>query len=420
MKILVANAAQSSGGAARAMQRIAAALRDAGAQVEIAVLHGDGRAAHRAPGLLNRIPVIGKALDRLPVLRYPNGAGLFRTLNFSPAWRARDCAAFLNGFDADVINLHWVNYGFLSPEGIGRLRAPVVWTMHDMWPMTGGCHYAGRCTAYRSGCGRCPVLGSGDANDMSHALWLRKNLAWAGKPFSVVTPSRWLADCARNEGTLFAKQPVSVIANPIDIDVYAPGDRRAARRRFGLPEDVPLIAFGGTRAVQNPVKGFALLHEALHRMGRSDVHLAVFGSGEEVRHSIALDLPVHLLGNLKGDAELADIYRAADVFALPSVQDNLPNTVAEALSCGTPVTAFRIGGVPDMVLDGINGMLAEPFDTADLARALAACIEASRSGSAFHDAARSHAVELFDARKIARAYLEIFEAAMARRAASAS
>jgi glycosyltransferase involved in cell wall biosynthesis len=416
VKILIANAAQSSGGAARAMQRIAAALRDAGASVEIAVLHGDGVKAQRAPGLLNRIPILDKALDRLPVLAYPNGTKLFRSLNFSPAWRTGDCAEFLNGFDADVINLHWVNYGFLSPEGIGKLRAPVVWTLHDMWPLTGGCHYAGDCTRYQSGCGTCPVLGSTSADDVSHALWLRKNAAWADKPFSIVTPSHWLADCARSEGSLFANRPVSVIANPIDIGAYVPGDRLAARRHFGLPEDAPVIAFGGTHAVQNPVKGFALLQEALRKLGRTDIHLAVFGSGEDVRSTIALDMPVHLLGSLKGDAELAAIYRAADVFTLPSLQDNLPNTVAEALSCGTPVTAFRIGGVPDMVQDGINGVLAQPFDTADLARALASCLEASRSGAAFHDAARRHAESMFDARKIARAYLDAFEAAKSGKA----
>ncbi|MEI9997271.1 MAG: glycosyltransferase family 4 protein [Rhizomicrobium sp.] len=415
MKILIANMAQSRGGAARAMQRIAGALRDAGAQVQLAAMEVQDDGALRVPSLPSRVE---GALDRLPVLGYRNGPALFRSLNFSPGWRKGDAAPFLNTLDADVINLHWVNYGLLSPEGVASLGAPVVWTMHDMWPFTGGCHYAGDCTRYRSGCGTCPVLRSDRPDDLSSRLWRRKAEAWRDKRYSIVSPSNWLADCARAEGGLFSRMPISVIANPIDIARFAPGDRAAARRKFGLPADAPIILFGGYHAVQNRLKGFAHLQAALRLTQRKAAgptpHLVIFGSGEEARPLVGLDMPVHLLGLLHSEADIADAYRAADVFVLPSSQDNLPNTIAESLSCGTPVCAFRIGGVPDMVREGVTGFLAEPFDAADLARAIGACIEASRSGPAFRDAARHSAEALFDASKIAQAYLAVFRAAISR------
>jgi glycosyltransferase involved in cell wall biosynthesis len=417
LKVLMANTTQSRGGAARAMQRIAAALRLEGADVQFAVLEPQGPGAHRAPSLSHRIPSIGNALDRAPVLAYRGGPKLFRALNFSPAWRQRDSSGFVNAIEADVVHLHWVNYGFLSPEGIASLRAPVVWTMHDMWPFSGGCHYAGACMRYTAGCGSCPVLQSGSARDLSSSLWHRKERAWRGKPFHVVSPSRWLAEAASAPGSLFTRRPISVIPNPIDLERFSPGDRAAARRRFGLPADAPIVLFGADRALDNPLKGFAHLRSALRLLaatpGATLPTLVVFGAGEEQRAHVGLDLPAHLLGRLSSEADIADVYRAADLFVLPSSQDNLPNTVVEALSCGTPVCAFRIGGIPDMVVDGVNGFLAAPFDDDALARGIAAGLEASRSGPAFRDAARARAELLFDPRTVAKAYLAVFREAIA-------
>lgn len=414
MKVLFVNATQSRGGAARAMQRIAKALREAGAEVRIAMLEGPGGdGATRAPGWTRDFPIVAKAADRFPVLGYPDGFRLFRTLNFSPAWRRSDDADFVDGFDADIVNLHWVNYGFLSPEGIASLRRPVVWTMHDMWPFTGGCHYAGDCTRYTDGCGTCPVLHSRSADDLSSRLMARKRASWRERTFSIVSPSRWLADCARAEGSVFARMPASVIANPVDTAAFAPDDRAAARRRFNLPVDAPLILFGAQRALRNPLKGYDRLRAALTLLAKrgQKPQLVVFGAGEEERGAVGLDLPVHLLGHLGSDADIAAAYRAADVFVLPSSQDNLPNTVAEALCCGTPVAAFRIGGIPDMVRDGENGQLAAPFDIGALADAIATCIEA---GDSFRMAARASAEVLFDPRRIAQAYLDVYRQALAR------
>ncbi|MBS0470103.1 MAG: glycosyltransferase [Proteobacteria bacterium] len=351
------------------------------------------------------------------MLAYSKGAKLFRKLNFSPALRTSDHAAAIDAAGADIVHLHWVNYGYFSPEGIGALRTPVVWTLHDMWPFTGGCHYTEGCTHYRNNCGRCPVLGSSRDADLSSRLLGRKRAAWNGHEFSIVAPSTWMAESARAEGSLFARMPVSIIANPIDTTCFTPGDQAAARQKFGLPPDAPIVVFGGNKAVQNVMKGYPLLRDALQQLGRKDVHLAIFGSGEDARGRIGLDMPVHLLGTLRSDADIVDAYRAGDLFVLPSVQDNLPNTVAEALSCGTPVAAFRIGGVPDMVQNGINGFLANEGDTASLARAIAAGLEASRSGHTFQDAARRSAEAMFDPRNVAQAYLEVYRAALARKTA---
>jgi glycosyltransferase involved in cell wall biosynthesis len=364
------------------------------------------------------MPFLANALDRLPVLAYANGPTLFRRLSFSPGWGRTDSSGFLNGLDADVVNLHWVNYGFLSPEGIGNLRHPLVWTLHDMWPFTGGCHYAGTCAHYRNGCGMCPVLGSRRADDISHRLWQRKSQAWRNKDLSIVTPSAWLAKCAQSEGALFENRPVRTIANPIKVDRFSPGDRAVARRRFGLPQDAPLILFGGHRAIENPVKGFPLLRAALRKLEsvppKARPHLVVFGSDERARQAVAIDVQTHFLGYLSGDADLIAAYRAADIFVLPSQQDNLPNTVAEALACGTPCVAVAVGGVPDMIRHGRNGFLVTPGDAEGMAQAIENCLAAARAGPAFREAAREAALAQFDSRKIGKAYMDVFRETMQR------
>ena len=416
MKILFVNATDIRGGAAQAAQRIAGAVRGAGAEVRFLVKERSGPPAEAmvTNALASRLPILAKMIDRAPVLAYPHGASLFRTLNFSPAWaRGADTAERINRIGADIVHLHWVNYGLLGPEGIARIRAPVVWTLHDMWPFTGGCHYSGGCARYGDRCGLCPVLGSRSQTDLSRRLLDRKLRAFAAKPIRVVAPSAWLGTLAQSSA-VFGQAPVSVIPNPLDTVRFSPGDRSAARGRLGLPPDVPLILFGAANAFTNPHKGYAGLRQALEDIAARPIgpkpHLAVFGADESQRGFAPGGMVTHLLGRLADPSAVADAYRAADVFAAPSLQDNLPSTVMESLGCGTPVVAFDIGGMADMIDPGRTGRLVRPGDLAGLADAL---VEGVGATAQMRAAARLAAETRFSPDRVGAAYLRIYEAALA-------
>jgi glycosyltransferase involved in cell wall biosynthesis len=242
-----------------------------------------------------------------------------------------------------------------------------------MWALTGGCHYAGECERYKDSCGACPELGSEKEKDLSRKFWRRKKEAYNGLNLTIVTPSRWLAECAR-QSSLLRDFPVKVIPNGLDLELFGPVDRRAARDKLGLPVDKKLILFGAVSSTSDRRKGFHLLQPALRHLSANrtskDVELLVFGAAEP-ENPPDFGLPARYLGTLSDEEELALLYGAADVCAVPSLQDNLPNIVAEAMACGTPCVAFDIGGMPDMIEHKRNGYLARPFDAEDLARGMA-------------------------------------------------
>lgn len=272
----------------------------------------------------------------------------------------------------DLLHLHWVA-GFVDyrrffgklPEGV-----PVVWTLHDMNPFTGGCHYDFGCGRYRESCGRCPQLGSRREDDPSRAVWSRKERLFSSMSrdrLHLVTPSRWLAGEVGRSSLFDARFDVSVIPNGIDLDGYAPRDRGLARRVLDIPPDARVLLFVA-ESVRNRRKGFDLLCEALARSTDvSGLLLLSIGKGEA---DLGLDVPYRALGYTDEDRLLSLVYSAADLFVIPSRQDNLPTTVIEAFACGVPVVGFRTGGIPEMIDDGRTGWLARPEDPRDLAAVL--------------------------------------------------
>ena len=270
-----------------------------------------------------------------------------------------------------IINLHWIarfiDYSFFFKRITEQI--PVVWTLHDMNAFTGGCHYDNGCENYKSKCGNCPQLGSIRASDLSYQIWRRKHAIFKKiKPggLHIVATNKWMAEAAQNSG-LLCDFPVTIIPYGIDTSVFSPKDRQIARKALEIPEDSRVVLFVADSATHRR-KGFTLLAQALEGINNlNNFFLLSIGSGEPVIG----DQITHIhLGHIDSDRLLSLVYSAADLFVIPSLQDNFPNTVIESMACGTPVIGFDVGGIPDMIRHEITGLLVPQQDI----KALRDCI----------------------------------------------
>jgi glycosyltransferase involved in cell wall biosynthesis len=260
--------------------------------------------------------------------------------------------------DADILNLHWIANFVDLGTFFDRVDVPVVWTLHDMNAFTGGCHYTAGCDQYESTCGACPQLGSDDEQDLSRAIRQRKSEAYQSAieadQLNIVAPSQWLAQEARRS-SLLQEAPISVIPYGLDTAVFQPRETAGLRQAIEIPDHHQILLFVA-QSTQNHRKGFDLLQKALGELSGDHMTLVSIGSHKP---KLEADLPHVHLGSIQSDLLLSVFYSAADVFVIPSLQDNLPNTVLESMACGTPVVGFDTGGIPDMVRPGETGWLAD-------------------------------------------------------------
>lgn len=409
MRVLHVNTSDLDGGAARAANRIHRALRSIGVDSQMLVIELREPAPHVHQPLSPSRQVIYRAKlalsKRLLSRQHTPTNPVLHSLNrFSSG-----LANWINHSQFDIVNLHWVGREMLSVEEIGRIRKPICWTMHDMWPFSGAEHYddltyPGRYRTSYTPDTR-PITYSGA--DLDAQVWHRKRKAWSGKRFQLISPSRWLASCA-GESSLMRHQPCCVIANCVDTDIFKPLDRRTARGVLNLSADKRYILFGAMYSTSDMRKGFHLLREALLQLSTHpgilrNTELLVFGSSAPL-NSFDFNLPIHYLGHFHDEISLALLYSAADVFVAPSLQDNLPNTIVESLSCGTPCVAFNIGGMPDLMVPAMPELLAnirEPQSlTSSLLHALNTPLE--------RDLIRRHALQMFAPSSLAKAYSDVY------------
>ena len=376
MKVLLCSSSDIGGGAARSAYRLHQGLQDLQVDSQILVqtkLSDDFRVLAGSSKLAKGLAKLRPTLDQLPLYPYPKR----ERSPYSVQWLPDNLAAQVAQINPDVIHLHWINGGYLKIETIARFKKPIIWTLHDMWAFTGGCHITKDCMNYTNSCGTCPQLHSNKEKDLSRWIWQRKARAWQNLNLTIVTPSHWLAKCAASS-SLLKNVRIEVIPNGLDTQQYKPIEKSVARSILSLPEDKQLSLFGAMSATSDPNKGFNFLQSALQNLSQSgwgeQVELVVFGSSQP-KNPTELGLKSHYLGRLNDDISLSLVYAAADVFIAPSVQDNLPNTVMESLACGTPCVAFDIGGMPDMIEHQQNGYLAKPFDIDDLARGITWVLE---------------------------------------------
>jgi glycosyltransferase involved in cell wall biosynthesis len=350
-------------------------------------------------------------LDGIPLRRYEKTQDAFWTVG----WVPRRLAPIIDDLKPDLVHLHWTGAGFLPVDVLRTLPYPLVWTLRDMWAFTGGCHYTAGCRRYQTGCGRCPQLRSDISDDLSHAVWQNKRGNWDGLDLWLVPISNWLADCARRS-PLFSTTPIKVIPNGVDGHRFYPVPRDEARAAWDLEPDKRYILFGALGAVHDERKGFHALIEALHELEKhdcaKDAELIVFGD-DAPQNDFPARLPVRFVGHISDDERLAQLYAAADVTVVPSLQEAFGKTLIEAMACGTPVVAFRNGGPVDIVTHRETGYLAEPFDPVDLGRGIAWCLQNSDRADMGHKA-RVRVEETFDAQVVAQCYRKLYRSILSR------
>lgn len=321
--------------------------------------------------------------------------------------------------EADIINLHWINEGFLSLKSISLLAAlkkPVVFTLHDMWAITGGCHYNNGCEKFLDNCGNCPSLRFRKEYDYSRKIYSTKSTAYKELNFRVVTPSNWLNSEAK-KSSLFHNKKIRTIPNPINTEIFKPDEKLNSCEKLNLPLDKSLILFGAMD-LTNERKGIKYLISALEIISKyqseylENTNIVILGSSGEVDLS-KIPYGVHLLGKITNENKLVNCYNAADIYVAPSLQDNLPNTVIESLSCGTPVVAFNTAGMPDMIEHLKNGYLAELKSSEDLAAGIVALLSDPGLRLKMREKCRNDALEKFNETTIVNQYSTFYNELLA-------
>ena len=418
MRVLIVNTSERTGGAAIAANRLMHALNRNGVEAQMLVRDRKTDALevvsipqswrHKANFLWER-----------GVIWLNNGLSKQGIFQVDIANAGTDITTLPAFQQADVIHLHWVNQGFLSLKNLERICAsgkPVVMTLHDQWYFTGICHYSSNCEKYMTQCEKCPML-KGPGIDLARRVYNRKRAIYEGRNITFVGCSRWMADLAR-KSSLTRGHTVTNVPNAIDTDVFKPMDKLEARRRHNLPMDKKLLLFGAQR-ITDKRKGFDFLVEACEHISMhhptlpGQLEVVVLG-GDAPSVKELLPLPVHIVNYLSNEDDIAQLYNAVDLFVTPSLQDNLPNTIVEAMSCGTPCVGFDVGGIPEMINHKQDGYVADYCDSLDFAQGIAWCLDPDRQ-PALSAAARAAALATYSQSVAATRYLSIYQSATTAR-----
>ena len=418
MRVLIVSTSDKTGGAAVAAYRLMEALNNNGVKARMLVRQKDTdniSVEELGNGLMGKRHFLWERLV-IYLNRKFNRDHLFEIDIANSGTDITKSKAFR---DADVIHLHWINQGMLSLRDVRKILdsgKPVVWTMHDIWPATAICHYSNGCYRYKGQCKECKLLpGGGGENDLAAKVWRRKQAMLNGHTVSYVACSKWLAAEAK-QSALLTGQHITAIPNAIDTHVFRPIDKSEARKTFNLPEGKKIIMFCAQK-VTDKRKGMDYLAEALDRMVKqqpalkNEAAVAVMGGRAEEIASL-LPLPVMPLGYIADDRQIVEAYNAADVFVLPSVEDNLPNTIMEAMACGVPCVGFKTGGIPEMIDHQKNGYVATCRDAESLAQGILWTLQHAEEANLAAQAVRK-VVTTYSQTAVALRYIEVYNQALA-------
>ena len=411
MRVLIVNTSERTGGAAVAANRLMKALINHGVKAKMLVRDKES----------DSLTVVG--LPKSPMLHWHflwERLVIFVRSRFSRkhlfeidlANIGSDITGLPEFKEADVIHLHWINQGMLSLGGIQKiLRSgkPVVWTMHDIWPATAICHLTLGCRSFTSACKSCRLLSGGSA--LTQSVWRKKQRLFEDGNIYFVACSHWLEAEAKSSALLKGHK-ITSIPNPIDTHIYNNRcNKQEVRQQLGLPADKKLVLFVSQR-VTNPNKGMDYLVEACGLLKDIDqLGIVILGGhAEEVADQLSFE--TYPLGYVNDEHRIVDIYNAVDVFVLPSLSENLPNTIMEAMACGVPCVGFRVGGIPEEIDHKQNGYVADYRSAEDLAWGIRWILT-----EADYESLSRHAVQKvaqnYSQQSVALKYLDVYQQAMA-------
>lgn len=408
MNILHLVAGDLTGGAARGAywlhkglisQRVTSTLLISGRSSEI-----DSNVICLSDSKLGRLKtLIRSQFDPLILKFYKKHSGNI----FSTGYMGFDFTKTQHYKDADIIHLHWVNAGLINIKHLKNVEKPIIWTLRDMWPLTGGCHYSLDCENYKTSCGMCPQLGSHKKNDLSHFVQKRK-LKYLPNSLTAVGISNWLTNEAK-KSSVFKYHNCFTIFNNIDVDSFRAISKDTARQVLGVKTDKKIVLCGSTN-LKDFYKGFRKYLDALEHLDKTKIFLAFFGNMESSLTSLIGELGFEFksFGYLNDNISLNLVYSAADVFIAPSIQEAFGKTLAEAQCSGTPVVCFDATGPKDLVDHKETGYKAEPFNPKKLARGINWVLNAPNYSSLCQNA-RDKVLREFDSRVVAKKYIELYQ-----------
>jgi glycosyltransferase involved in cell wall biosynthesis len=409
------------GGAGRAASRISGAINKIGHRSYLVTQDKSGSSALSLSGDNNRLLADQKIVRKFfgdfiqhKYLSRNRNVSVSNTLFSSsyPAIQVDECAPVMS---SDIINLHWITQ-MISPDAVRRLLdegKKVVWTLHDQWPFTGGCHYTAGCSKFQEVCSPCPQLKL-DPWDVPAVLQCDKELCFSSPNLVVVCPSDWMADCAR-KSRVFRNNEIVTVRNPINHEIFSPldsDDRFTMRSELGVGPTDLLVCFGATTGGEKR-KGYGYLRNAataVHREMPSGSRLIVLTFGQNAEKIVELG-PNHIdFGKLDSDAAIAMVLGVSDIVVIPSQEDNYPNVMVEAMACGTPVGGFAVGGIPELVVDGQNGVLfSAPWSSESIAAGLLRFVSMREEWPSLRAHARASVYPSHSLTAIGRRYEQVYK-----------
>ena len=413
MKILHVVGGDLSGGAARGAYWLHNALIKDGVKSKLIVSQAskikDPNVIEIEQSKLDKLKNrIRSQLDQIPLYLYRKRDRYI----FSPAIVGYDITKTKQYREAAIIHFHWINGGLIDIKLFAKIKKPIVWTFRDMWPFTGGCHYSGTCEKFKSNCGRCPHLGSNTNFDLSRYIIRRKKHNFRKNIYPVAI-SNWLKECAA-QSSLFKNTDIKIIPNCIDTEVFYPMKKELAKEVLRVPSDKQVILFGAINSTVDKRKGFKEFMHALHKLkDKQDYYFLIFGSHNS-KEITELGVQCKCLGHLSDNITLTLAYSAADVFVAPLLQEAFGKTVAEALSCGTPVVAFNATGPKDIIEHRKCGYLATPFDTYDLAKGIEWLLSDKDRLKVMSDNSRNRALTKYSTSVISKKYIQFYQTVLER------
>lgn len=405
-KVVHLVAGHLDGGASRGAVWLHRGLRSLGVNSTVLAQYGDSSPEDGLETLSNNswgslVQKLYSRLDSLPKRLYPHrintdfSAGLFST----------DLRRHELVEQADIVHFHWINNGLVSTDRIVKFEGKkVVWTLRDMWAMTGGCHYALDCKGFCKNCGSCPILNSSREQDLSRFIHTKKSVQWKEFPIQLVGISNWLVSEA-SRSSLFQNKPVKMISNGVPMDDFNISNKLECKRRLKLPLDKPIIAMGA-KNLHSRYKGFEYLLEALKGIN-DKVFLLLFGGLDE---SLMQKRGIEYLslGSVSSNQVLRDVYNSADVFVAPSIAEAFGKTVVEAMACGCPVVAFDSTGPADIIVHRETGYLAKYKNSEDLRSGIEYLLSIEDQET-LRSTCRNRAIQNFSIEVIAAQYKEVYE-----------